>query len=236
MKKGIKRLYDKVAVSRRAAGEFVIHLDSRPLKTPATDTLVLPTEELAYGIAVEWEKQAAVIRPDTMPLMKLATTAIDQVPTIRPTMIDSMLRCLESDSACFRSVDEPKLMVKEEAAYAPLLGWLRSEYQIDLHTSESLTLRHPPFSVARAEVLLNEADDWEVSALDFCTSASKSFVISLALCRDHIGAEEAIAAARTAEQHQIDEWGLVEAGHDLDAADLAVRMSAASAFMRMLHR
>ena len=40
--------------------------------------------------------------------------------------------------------------------------------------------------------------------------------------------------ARAAEQHQIDEWGEVEAGHDLDAADLAVRVSAASVFMRLL--
>ena len=76
----------------------------------------------------------------------------------------------------------------------------------------------------------------QISALDFCTSASKSFVISLALCRNHIGAEQAVAAARVAEQHQIDEWGEVEAGHDLDAADLAVRISAASTFMRMLRR
>ena len=162
MKQGIKRLYDKVAVSRRAADEFLIQLDGRTLKTPAKDALVLPTEELAFGIAVEWEKQEKMIRPDTMPLMKLATTALDQVPHIRPTMTDSMLRCLDSDSACFRSVDEPKLMIKEEEHYAPLLSWARTELEIDLATSTSLTLQHPPFSVSRAQMLLAEADDWEV--------------------------------------------------------------------------
>lgn len=33
---------------------------------------------------------------------------------------------------------------------------------------------------------------------------------------------QACVAARVAEQHQIDEWGEVEAGHDLDKADLQV--------------
>ena len=46
----------------------------------------------------------------------------------------------------------------------------------------------------------------------------------------------ACAAARVGEQHQIDEWGEVEAGHDIDAADLALRVSAASTFLRLLRR
>ncbi|KAL3909218.1 MAG: hypothetical protein SGPRY_009508 [Prymnesium sp.] len=267
MKRGIKRLYDRVSVARRAAGEFMIHLDGRPLKTPKRDTLLLPTEPLAFGIALEWEMQGTMIRPDTMPLMKLATTTIDQVAEIRPTMTDSMLRHLRSDMVCFRSLDEPKLMAREERHFAPLLDWLKHDLEIELATSTDLTLRHPPFSMARAEILLDEADDWEISALDFSTNACKSFAIALALCRNQIGAEEALTAARVAEQYQIDEWGearliekynvifvkcqrvnnmnqpepfysaslrQVEAGHDLDAADLAVRLSAASTFMRML--
>ena len=65
----------------------------------------------AWSIATEWELQGERLRPDTMPLMKLATTSIDQVHEIRPLMVDSMLRCLQSDLACFRS-DETALAVK----------------------------------------------------------------------------------------------------------------------------
>ena len=65
---------------------------------------------------------------------------------------------------------------------------------------------------------------------------AKSLLVALALARGRIGAAEACAAARVAEQHQIDEWGEVKAGHDLDAADLAVRIGASSAFLRMLGR
>ena len=59
---------------------------------------------------------------------------------------------------------------------------------------------------------------------------------TLALARGRIGAQEACAAARVAEQHQIDEWGEVEMGHDLDAADCAVRLSSASTFLQLLDR
>ena len=52
-------------------------------------------KSIAWGIAQEWESQGNMMRPDTMPMMKLATTAVDQVPDIRPTMMDSMLRCLK---------------------------------------------------------------------------------------------------------------------------------------------
>ena len=51
-----------------------------------------------------------------------------------------------------------------------------------------------------------------------------------------IDAVEACTAARVGEQHQIDEWGEVEMGHDLDAADCAVHLSASSAFLQLLDR
>ena len=119
-------MYDRVAIGRLPTSEFFVSLDGKNLRTPAQKVLALPTEELAWGIAVEWEAQGSMLRPDTMPLMKLATTAVDQVPEIRPTMTDSMLRCLNADSACFRSVEEPALAKKEEQHYGPLLKWLRT--------------------------------------------------------------------------------------------------------------
>ena len=233
MKANAKRFYDKVAVRAVPSG-FAVTLDGRDIRTPAKKLLSLPSEALALGISLEWEKQANAMRPDTMPLMKLATTTIDQVPEIRPTMSDSMLRCLSADLACFRTAEEPVLAAKEESAFGPLLRWLAEDADLRLGCTESMALTHPPGAEERAAQLLAEADDWELAALDSMTSACKSLVVALAVGRGRLGAEEACVAARVAEQHQIDEWGLVEAGHDLDAADLRVRMGAASAFLRLL--
>ena len=76
----------------------------------------------------------------------------------------------------------------------------------------------------------------EIAALDTISGTCKSLVLALALTKSRISAAECTTLARVAEQHQIDEWGLVEAGHDLDAADLAVRVGASSAFLRMIGR
>lgn len=234
MKAAAKRFYDKVAVRAISKAEFSITLDGKDLLTPARKTLVLPTEPLALGIALEWEKQSEKMRPDTMPLMKLATTTLDQVPTIRPTMTDSMLRCVQCDLACFRTSEEAALAKKEEAAFGPLLRWLAEDAGITLNVSDDLALNHPDGASASVLAVLAGSDDWELAALDQMTSACKSFVVSLAVARGRLGAEEACAVARVGEIHQIEEWGEVEAGHDLDAADLACRMGSSSAFLRML--
>ena len=242
MKAAAKRVYKHVGIKQLAeAGPahfggrlFAVTLDDRELRTPARKVLALPTQELACGVALEWAAQDQHIRPETMPLMKLATTAVDQVPSIRPTMVDSMLRCLDSDAACFRSSEEPALMAKEEAAYGPLLAWAADALELRLAVTDHMVLSHPAEALPRAEALLADADDWELTALDAASGTTKSLVIALALSKFHIGAEEACRVARVAEQHQIDTWGFVEAGHDLDAADLAVRVGACSAFLRML--
>ena len=45
---------------------------------------------------------------------------------------------------------------------------------------------------------------------------------------------QALAAARLEEDHQIDEWGLVEGGHDIDIADARARVAAPAVFMQLL--
>ena len=43
-----------------------------------------------------------------------------------------------------------------------------------------------------------------------------------------------MAAARLEEDTQMEEWGAVEAGHDLDIADITTRITAPSVFLRLL--
>ena len=232
--KGMKRFFDKVGVRSVSAGEWLVTLDGRDLRTPAKKLLSLPTECLAWAIAAEWEGQPQRLNPAVMSLTTLATTTIDQFPSIRENMTSSMLRSLESDASCLRAMDEPELMAKEAKAFDPLHSWLAEELKLKLTVTGGLVLQHPPEAMPRAAQLLADADDWQLAALDMMTSSTKSLVVSLALARGHISAQEACVAARVPELHQIEEWGEVEMGHDLDAADCAVRLSAGSAFLRLL--
>ena len=111
-----------------------ITLNDRALKTPARQSLVVPTYPLALAIAAEWEWQVSCysaqlqlfvfltacahfmqdnrIRPFTMPLMSLAATAIDQ-PKSRDKVIDTMLQYLDTDAICCR--EEPGKLADMQA-------------------------------------------------------------------------------------------------------------------------
>jgi ATP synthase mitochondrial F1 complex assembly factor 2 len=60
------------------------------------------------------------------------------------------------------------------------------------------------------------------------------FSKQLWLVQGHLAVAEAIKAARLEEDFQIDSWGLVEGGHDIDIADAKVRIAAPSVFVRLL--
>ena len=58
---------------------FRLLLDGKPVRTPAKKQLLLPTRALADAVAAEWEDQKVRIDPVTMPLTRLANSAIDGV-------------------------------------------------------------------------------------------------------------------------------------------------------------
>ena len=74
----MKRFYKIVDIAP-APGGFAVLLDGRPVKTPARNALVLPTEELARAIAAEWRGQGDDVIATSMPLLRLSNTIIDGV-------------------------------------------------------------------------------------------------------------------------------------------------------------
>lgn len=59
----------------------------------------------------------------------------------------------------------------------------------------------------------------------------KSLVIALALIGRFIDFEQAKIASRIEEEFQIEQWGVVEGGHDMDRLNNSVSCSAVDAFM-----
>ena len=143
MQSRIKVWYKSVGVQRVAhAARWAVTLDGRALQTPAKSPLELPTEAMAWAVAMEWQAQGKFLQPYTMPLMKLATTSIDQVPSIRPQMASSMLRTMHTDVVALRAdaEDEPELAAKEAAAYDPLISWLADAEGVQLNATSSLVV------------------------------------------------------------------------------------------------
>jgi ATP synthase F1 complex assembly factor 2 len=73
-----------------------------------------------------------------------------------------------------------------------------------------------------------------LAAVDQLVTTTKSVVLAAALLRGRLSAAQAVAAARLEEDFQLEDWGMVEAGHDLDIADVRTRVGAGAAFLRLL--
>jgi ATP synthase F1 complex assembly factor 2 len=67
----MKRFWKKVGIEQRS-GALAVTLDSRPLRTPSGNTLLLPSNKslVATLIAAEWEHQEVLLKPHALPLVR----------------------------------------------------------------------------------------------------------------------------------------------------------------------
>ncbi|XP_024975558.1 ATP synthase mitochondrial F1 complex assembly factor 2 isoform X2 [Cynara cardunculus var. scolymus] len=238
-----KRFYKQVTTRAADDGNgWSVMLDYRTLKTPSKRPLKCTTLALAKAIAAEWEYQLSDgIRPFTMPLMKLACTALERVPLTRSKIIDNLLQRFHQDLVFCRAPDDDvltsgvhELQVKK---IDPLLEWVESEFGFKpVVYSSFFGGKQEDGFVNAIKTLLKETNDCELAAIDALASASHSLIISIAIFRGKLQIEEAIELIRLEEDMQVEKWGLVEGGHDLDVADLKVQVSSAAVFLGLTKR
>ncbi|KAI5080498.1 hypothetical protein GOP47_0003681 [Adiantum capillus-veneris] len=231
-----RRFYKSASVKASADDDgYLVMLDHRVLKTPSKKHLKVPSLRLAQAIAVEWEYQDQdAIRPFTMPLMKLASTAIDKVPKERETIIHNLLEFFHTDATCCRDKEDSPLGELQAEVMNPLLDWMKKEFGFRPSHSMSLFVGNQPDEVVNAlERALKNTNDWQLAAIDALSASAKSLVVAMAVYRGRLGIEDATQVIRLEEEFQIEAWGLVEGGHDIDVADLKCRVAAASVFLRL---
>ncbi|XP_044465392.1 ATP synthase mitochondrial F1 complex assembly factor 2-like [Mangifera indica] len=233
-----KRFYKKVSTREADDGNgWTVMLDYRTLKTPSKRPLKLPTLALAKAVGAEWEyQQLDGIRPFTMPLMKLACTALERVPLTRPKIIDHLMKKFDQDLVFCRAPDDNDLTSpvheRQVEKIDPLLNWLESEFGFKPVVFSSFFGGKQEDGLIKAvENLLKKTDDCELAAIDAIAAAAHSLTIAIGIFCGKLQIEEAIELIRLEEDLQVDRWGLVEGGHDVDIADLRVQISSAAVFL-----
>lgn len=203
----MRRFYDHAGTRADEAGYAVV-LDGRPVRTPARAVLSVPSEALAEAIAEEWTAQDQRVRPETMPLMRLAATAIDRIAMQRDAVVDAVAAYAETDLLCYRADGPPELCERQAAAWQPLLDWLEAAHGARLAVTEGVVPRpQDPEAVARVRAVVAAHDDFALSALQSATGASGSVVVALALCAGRIAPKEAVEASQLDEAYQAELWG-----------------------------
>jgi chaperone required for assembly of F1-ATPase len=203
----MRRFYDKAEAVRRANGHGVT-LDGRTIKTPGKRDLIVPSGALAVAIAEEWDSQEREVRPETMPLTRLATTTLDRVAEQRETIVQQVANYAGTDLVCYRAAHPPSLAARQQAAWQPLIDWAALRYDAPLTVTSGVIPRGQSQTSLRAfAAAVAELDDFTLTALHTATAACGSLVIALALLEGRIDANEAFAASQLDETFQIEAWG-----------------------------
>jgi chaperone required for assembly of F1-ATPase len=204
----IKRFYEAAAVGE-VDGGYALLLDGRGARTPAKNKLVAPTRAIAEAIAGEWAGQGAVVDPTSMPLTRLANSAIDGVArTLAETRAD-IARYAGADLICYRA-EAPEALVEMQAeAFDPVLVWARDALGAWFILGAGVmhvTQPEPALAAVRAAVDAYQSP-FAVAALHGLTSLSGSVLLALAVARGAWSAEDAWRAAHVDEDFQILQWG-----------------------------
>ncbi len=230
----MKRFYDQVAVAASAAG-FAIELDGRPIKTPKKSTFSVPAAAVAAAIAEEWRQQGDEIKPENMPLSRLANTAIDMIAGQRDAVVANLAGFGETDLLCYRADGPADLVLRQEQLWSPLVDWAASRHGARLLTTNGVThIAQEKDALSALHRAVDDHDVMELASLNDLVTIAGSLVLGLALSDGAIDVAKAWAAARLDNEFQAEKWGR-DAEAEAHAARLRVEFEHAAQFLR-LHR
>ncbi len=203
----MKRFY-KEAAAEPGDGAFVVALDGKSVRTPGKQPLRVPTRRMADAIAAEWRDQGDEIVPVSMPLTRLANSALDSTAPNRAQVIDQVSAYGGADLLCYRAEEPADLIERQSAEWQPVLDWLGAAHGATLTvTSGILPVAQPPAALAAIVTVVAAFDDFRLTGLHAATAAAGSVALGLALATGRIDADAAWRAAHLDELYQEGRWG-----------------------------
>ncbi|MGH6915040.1 MAG: ATP12 family chaperone protein, partial [Geminicoccales bacterium] len=174
----------------------------------ARQSLLVPTAGLAEAIAAEWREQGDDIRPATLPLTRMASTAIDRMPEQRDATIEELAGYAGTDLLCYRAAEPFELVERQRRVWQPLLNWAGDTYDARLAvTTAVLPVPQPEPALKRLRGAAEALGNWPLVGVHAATTRLGSLVLGLALHRGRVGSKEALAASLLDELFEIERWG-----------------------------
>jgi chaperone required for assembly of F1-ATPase len=203
----MKRFYKEAKVVP-TDDEFGIELDGKPLRTPDKRALTVPTGKLAEAIAAEWLGQGVTVKPLSLPLTRLVSTAIDRVVPRRSDVIAELAKYATTDLLCYRADEPRELVERQRQIWQPLLDWAEAQLDASFAVTQGVSpVAQAPATLSAIERAIAAHDSMRLAALHLAATACGSVVLGLALLAERISADEAFAAAQLDESFQIERWG-----------------------------
>jgi chaperone required for assembly of F1-ATPase len=229
-----KRFYTHVTIEPRPEG-FAILLDGKAIRTPGGTTLLLPARNLAEAIAQEWQSQREHIDAQTMPILRLANTALERIPQTRASVIAQLLEYGRHDLLCYRADAPASLIMRQAEQWQPLLDWISATYRIRLQSTAGITpLEQSAQSIAALETRVSALDDFALAGVSAATALTGSIVLALALHAGRLDGPTAFRLASLEETFQAEHWG-IDREADARLQRIAKELSHVTEFLCLVH-
>lgn len=202
-----KRFYEKAEVVETEGG-FAVHLDGRPVKTPARSPLLLPSAAAAEIVAEEFRAQEKVIDPGKMPAARLVNTAIDGIALDPQAVFEDILRFAGTDMLCYRAASPKELVARQTERWDPLIDWAEGLGARFALAEGVMHVEQPREALAAFGVHLSAFQHpVALASLHTMTTLTGSAIIALAVAKGEILAEEGWSRAHIDEDWTIEQWG-----------------------------
>jgi chaperone required for assembly of F1-ATPase len=201
-----QRFYD-AAASQPEAGGYVVLLDGKAVRTPARQSLTLPTQALADAVAAEWQDQQKVIDPARMPLTRLANSIIDGVTASATAVAAEVEKYLGSDLLFYRAEGPERLVARQQELWAPIVAWARTALGARFELVEGVIHVAQPLQSIKAAAAAIPRDPWRLGAVHSLTTLTGSALIALALAHKAVSPDAAWTAAHVDEDWNMELWG-----------------------------
>ncbi|MHA1566155.1 MAG: ATP12 family chaperone protein [Alphaproteobacteria bacterium] len=229
----MQRFYKQASVVA-VQGGFRVTLDDRPVLTPGRQVVNVPSMALAEAIAQEWAGQGEEVDPESMPLTRIAATALDRAGPQRAAVSQAIIAYAATDLLCYRAESPAELAERQAAVWQPILDWATLQFDAPMMvTAGLLPVAQSPSSLDALAKAVHALDDFQLAALSTATASSGSLIIGLALAHGHLTAPQAFAASQVDETFQAERWGLDEQA-EKTRQGLAADLNAAGHFFTLL--
>ena len=202
-----KRFWTRVETAETDDG-FTIALDDRPVRTPAKESLRLPSRALAEAVAREWDAQQGEVDPETMPLTRLANSALDKVASQHGAVANLVAEYGESDLLCYRAERPEGLVERQRAHWDGLLHWAERQLGIRLEVQSGLMpIDQPEPSRIEIRRRTRALGPFDLTAFHELVALSGSWVIGYAALTGERAPEDLWRVAVIDELWQEEQWG-----------------------------
>jgi len=232
----VRRFYREVGL-RPAGDRHELTLDGRAARTPARHKLAHASRPLMERVAEEWARQAEWLDPADMPLTRLVNSAIDGVTRTMDETRAEIARYAGADLLYYRAEAPEALAQRQRLAFDPVLEWAEATFGARFNLAAGVMhVAQPPPTLSALSAAIDAFDEpVALAALSVITALTGSALLSLAVARGLLTAEEAWRAAHVDEDYQNEFWGLDAEAQARREARWREMQAAAAALETMRH-